>query len=74
MAFVILVLIDLSIVPLAILWIFVGSIVASSSHTGSVLPSIVLAVVLAAALIGLTFVVGRAWRRAPLPKPIPPPN
>jgi len=67
MAFVILVLIDLSIVPVAILWIFVGSILASNAHAGSVLPSVVLAVLLSAALIGLTFLVGRAWRRAPRP-------
>ncbi len=67
MAFVSLVLIDISIVPTAVLWIVVGSDLDLSSHSGSALPSVVLTVVLVAGLIGLTFTVGRAWRRAPRP-------
>jgi hypothetical protein len=65
MAFVLLVLIDLSILPTILLWVFVGSLL--TAHGAPFLVSIVLALLLAAALIGLTFSVGRAWRRAPKP-------
>lgn len=65
LAFAVLVLIDLSILPTVVLWIFAGSIL--TTHGAPFLASIVMAAVLGAALIGLTFVVGRAWHRAPRP-------
>jgi hypothetical protein len=67
LAFVVLVFVDLSVVPVAVLAIFAGSDVASSNHSGPVLTWALLVVVLAAALMALTVLVGRAWRRAPRP-------
>jgi hypothetical protein len=65
LALVVLALIDLSILPTIVLWIFVGSVLTThGAHTSA---SIVLAAALGAGLLGLTFVVGRAWRRAPRP-------
>ena len=72
MAFVALVLIDLAILPTVVLWIYLGSIL--TTHGAPFLVSVVFAVVLGAVLVGLTVVVGRAWRRAPRPQPLPPPN
>jgi hypothetical protein len=74
MAFVILVLIDLSLLPMVVIGITAGSTLAPAGHRSASLPAIALAVVLGVGLMGLTFVVGRAWHRAPLPKPPPPPN
>jgi hypothetical protein len=65
LAFVVLVLIDLSILPMLALWIFLGSIL--TTHGAPFLSSIVLTAALGAGLIGLTFVTGRAWRRSPRP-------
>ena len=65
LALMVLVFIDISILPMIVLWIFVGSIM--TTHGASFLASIVMAAVLGAGLVGLTFVVGRAWRRAPRP-------
>jgi membrane protein implicated in regulation of membrane protease activity len=65
LALALLVFIDLSLLPTLVLWIFVGSVL--STHGAPFLTSIVLAVVLAAGLMGLTVVTGRAWRRAPRP-------
>jgi hypothetical protein len=72
LAFALLVLIDLSILPTIVLWIFVGSIL--TTHGASFLVSIALAAVLGAGLIGLTFVVARAWHRSPRTGAAPPSN
>lgn len=69
MAFVALILIDLSLLPVVVIGISAGSTLAPAGHQGASLPAIAFAVVVAAGLIGLTFVVGRAWHRAPLPRP-----
>jgi hypothetical protein len=74
MAFVVLVFIDLSLLPVLVIGISVGSTLAPAGHHGASLSAIAFAVVLGGAFIGLTLVVGRAWRRAPLPRPTPPPN
>ncbi len=70
MALVILVLIDLSVVPTIVLWIYLGSIL--TLHGAPFLASIVLSFVFGAGLIWLTFVVGRAWQRSPRPRAAPP--
>lgn|ERR1700677_3073609 len=68
LAFAILVVIDLSILPTLVLGVFAGSLLTAGSHQGrSFLPVMATAVVLGAMFIGLTFVVGRAWRKAPRP-------
>ena len=66
MALVVLVLIDLSVVPTILLWIYVGSFL--TLYRASFLVSVLLAFAVGAGLIGLTFVVGRAWHRAPGPR------
>jgi len=72
LAFTLLVLIDLSILPTIVLWVFVGSIL--TTHGAPFLVSILLAAALGAGLLWLTFVVGRAWRRSPRPRAARPSN
>jgi membrane protein implicated in regulation of membrane protease activity len=72
LAFTLLVLIDLSILPTIVLWIFVGSIL--TTHGAPFLTSVLLAAALGAGLLWLTFVVGRAWRRSPRPQATQPSN
>ena len=72
LVFMLLVLIDLSILPTIVLWVFVGSIL--TTHGAPFLASILLAVALGAGLLWLTFVVGRAWRRSPGPRSTRPSN
>ena len=62
-ALVVLVLIDLSLIPTIVLWVFLGSVL--TAHGAPFLVSVVLALCLGAALTGLTFVAARAWHRAP---------
>jgi membrane protein implicated in regulation of membrane protease activity len=66
-AFALLVLIDLSLLPTLVLGAFAGSTLSAGRHQGSSLPAIALIAVLGTVLIGLTFVVGRAWHKAPRP-------
>lgn len=66
-AFALLIFIDLSVLPAVVLGLIAGSILAAGSHRASSLPAIAIAVVLGTMLIGLTLLVGRAWRRAPRP-------
>ncbi len=70
MALVVLVLIDASILPTILIWVYLGSVL--SMHGAPFLASVVFAGLLGAGLIGLTFVVGRAWRRSPRPTAAPP--
>ncbi len=72
LAFTLLVLIDLSILPTIVLWVFVGSIL--TTHGAPFLASILLAAALGAGLSWLTFVAGRAWRRSPGPRSTRPSN
>jgi hypothetical protein len=72
LAFSLLVLIDLSILPPIVLWIFVGSIL--TTHGAPFLVSSLLAAALGGGLLWLTFVVGRAWRRAPRTRAVRPSN
>jgi membrane protein implicated in regulation of membrane protease activity len=68
LAFAILVVIDLSILPTLVLAVFAGSLLTAGSHQGgSFLPAMAIAVMFGAMFIGLTYVVGRAWRKAPRP-------
>ena len=64
-AFAFLVVLDLSLIPISVLLIFVGSVLAPASHGASV-PMAVFAAALAIGLISVTFLVGKAlWRASP---------
>jgi hypothetical protein len=62
---VVLVFIDLLILPMVVLWVFVGSILTTQG--APFLASSFVFVAIGAGLIALTVVTGRAWHRAPRP-------
>lgn len=66
MALVVLIFADLAFLPIAMFIVSAGPIVEPGHH-GASGSSIAIVVVLGAALLGLTFAVGRAWHRAPRP-------
>ena len=62
--FVIVVLLDLAIVPTAVLFLFLGTVLTGVSHGASV-PMAILGLLLAAIPVALTVVLGKAiWHRA----------
>ena len=67
LAFMLVVLIDLSVLPAVVVGIRAGSLLSPGSHHSPAFSAIAFAVVLGVILIGATFAIGRAWRRAPRP-------
>jgi hypothetical protein len=68
LAFAVLIFIDISILPMAVLLIYLGAILAPVDH-GSWFPLTVFSAVVGAGLIWLTVIVGKALRRArPAPR------
>ena len=72
-ALVLLVFVDLAFLPLVVLGIS-ASLTVAPEHQGTSGGSVAGAVLLGAALLALTFVVGRAWHRAPRPGATPESN